>query len=233
MIAILCAMKQEKDAFVSLMKDVKVAKLESLVYHGEDFDNEYYKGKLADKDVVICRCGVGKVYAAILTTLIIKKFKPELVINVGCAGSLNENIHVGDVVVATRVADWEMDVPGWKRSIDSNILAFTCDNKFSRLVKDIKMDFNVNCGYVVSGDEFIYKKPQVKTIKKYFPDALCGEMEGASIACTCNASSINCEIIRSISDETLVNGNYKAFEFNLDLACDNAAKLCEEIIKRY
>lgn len=233
MIAIICAMSEERDAFISLMKDIKIVYIEHIQYHGMAFDRKCYKGKLGGKDVVIIRCGVGKVYAAIVTTLVLKKFKPELVINVGCAGSLNKNIHVGDVVVGTRVADWDVDVPEWERSIYSDKMSFACDGRFSKLVKQTKTKFKVKSGFIVSGDEFIYKKSQVNTIKKYFPDALCGEMEGSSIANTCYAFGVNSEIIRSITDETLVNGSYKKFDFNLKDACDNAASLCEEILKRY
>lgn len=230
MIAIICAMSEERDAFISLMKDVKVTKFENILYHGMAFDNKCYKGKLSGKDVVIVHCGVGKVYAAIVTTLVLKKFKPELVVNVGCAGSLHKNIHVNDVVVADRIADWDVDVPDWERSIYSDKMSFACDGRFVKLAK---ADKDIKIGNIVSGDEFIYKKSQVNTIKKFFPKALCGEMEGCSIANTCYAFSINCAIVRSISDETLINGNYKKFDFNLLGACEKAACVCADIIKRY
>lgn len=233
MIAIICAMSEERDAFISLMKDVKVVKFEKVFYHGTVIDNKCYKGKLNNKDVVIVHCGVGKVYAAIVTTLVIKKFKPELIINVGCAGSLNKDVHVGDVIVATRVADWDVDVPDWERSIYSDKMSFACDGRFSKLSKSIKSKINIKNGFIVSGDEFIYRKSQVNTIKKYFPDALCGEMEGSSVANTCYAFGINCAIVRSISDEALINGDYKNFDFNLINACNSAAKICADIIKRY
>ena len=233
MIVIICAMSKERDAFLSLMKNVKKCKIENLNYHGMPFDSACYKGKLSNKDVVIVHCGVGKVYAALVTTLAIKKFKPELVLNVGCAGSLNLNVHVGDVVIADRVADWDVDVPGWPRSIYSDKMSFACSGKVTKLVKNLNYTFKVKLGNIVSADEFIYKKAQVNTIKKYFPNALAGEMEGSSIACTCYAFGINFAIIRSISDETLVNGSYKKFDFNLNKACENAAILCRDLIKGY
>lgn len=233
MIAIICAMSEERDAFISLMKDVKVVRFESVLYHGTTIDNKCFKGKLNGKDVVIVHCGVGKVYAAIVTTLVLKKFKPELVINVGCAGSLDKHIHVGDVVVATRVADWDVDVPDWERSIYSDKMSFACDGRFSKLAKELKTKTKIKTGFIVSGDEFIYKKSQVNTIKKYFPKALCGEMEGCSVANTCYAFGVNSAIVRSISDETLINGDYKNFDFNLIKVCQAAANICSEIIKRY
>ena len=233
MIAVICAMSEERDALLSLMKDIKKEKGKNIMYHGMPLDNTYYVGKLEGKDVVLAHSGVGKVYAAIVTTNIIFKYKPDLIINLGCAGSLNKDVHVGDVVVATRVADWDVVVPGWERSIFSDKMSYACDGHFLKVVSKIKTKLNVKMGYIVSADEFIYKKSQVNIIKKYFKDALCGEMEGSSIACTCYAYGVNVAIIRSISDETLVNGSYKDFDFNLDLACKNSAKLCAQLIKRY
>lgn len=232
MIVIICAMSEERDAFLSLMKDVKIVKGKKLNYHGMQLDNKYFKGKLNDHDVAIIHSGVGKVYASIVTVQAIEKFKPELVINVGCAGSLNKNIHVGDVVVADRVADWDVDVPeiAWKRSINNDKMSFACCGSFIKKASKIK---DIKIGNIVSADEFIYKKSQVKIIKKYFPEALCGEMEGSSIACTCYAYGINCAIVRSISDETLINGDYANFDFNLNKACMNAAKICTKILKDY
>ena len=233
MIGIICAMSEERDALLALMEDVKEEKGKDIMYHGMALDNHYFVGKLEGKDVVLAHSGVGKVYAAIVTTNIIFKYKPDLIINVGCAGSLNHDIHVGDTIVATRVADWDVDVPGWERSIQSDKMSFACDGRFVKLVSKLKTKQVIKEGFVVSADEFIYRKSQVKTIKKYFPDALCGEMEGSSIACTCYAYGVPVAIVRTISDETLINGNYKNFDFNLDKACKTSAKFCKQIIKRY
>ena len=49
---------------------------------------EFYQGKLNDVDVVLTRSGIGKVNAAISTTLLIQQFKPEMIINTGSAGAL-------------------------------------------------------------------------------------------------------------------------------------------------
>ena len=230
MIVIICAMSEERDAFLSLMDDVKVLKGKNLAYHGMPLDNKYFVGKLANKEVAIVHSGVGKVYAAIVTSEAIRKFKPELIINVGCAGSLSSEVHVGDVVVGTRVADWDVVVPDWPRNIYSDKMSFACDGEFVKLASKIK---NIKTGHIVSADEFIYTKSQVKTIKKYFPSALAGEMEGSSIACTCYAYGIRCAIIRSISDETLVNGSYKDFDFNLNKVCLNAAKITKKVLEKY
>ena len=233
MIGIICAMKEERDALLKLMEDVEVKKGKKLLYQGNQLDNDYYLGKIDGKEVILTRCGIGKVYAAIVTTLMLEKFKPELIINLGCAGSLNEDVHVGDVVVCNRVGDWEFDVFDWERSITSDKVSFPCDEKVKEIVKDIDIGLNIHVGDIVSSDQFIYKKSQVNTIKRFFPTALCGEMEGVSVGASCYARGVNVSIIRSISDEALVNGSYKMFDFNLEKVCENAALLCKEIIKKY
>lgn len=230
MIGIICAMSKERDALLKLMKDVKVKKGQKLFYQGKILNNEYYLGKIGSKDVVLVRSGIGKVFASIICVKLIEKFKPELIINLGCAGSLNEDVHVGDVVIAERVADWEFDVPGWERSITSDKLSYSADKRALSL---IKKSAHINKGPIVSADTFIYKRSQLKVIKKYYPSALAGEMEGSAIGGTCYAHGIPFCIIRSISDETLVQNDYKNFDFNLTKVCDNAAKIAVRIILKY
>ena len=230
MIAVLCAMQEERDAFLKQMEDVEQAESETIYYHGRVLDNEYYVGKIAGKDVVVGRCGVGMIYATINTMLMIQKFDPELLINCGVAGSLNESVHVGDIVVANRTADWRMDVPGWDRSMFSDKFSFACDERVLELVADNE---NVNVGAIVSANEFIMDEEQLRIIKGFFPEALAGEMEGAAVANTCYALGKKCSIIRSISDETLVHNNFQQFDFNLQESCNTVAALCREIIERY
>lgn len=231
MIAVICAMQEERDALLKLMKDVKVRKGKKLLYHGEVLDNQYYVGKIGKKDVVVSRCGVGTLYAAMSTLLLIEKFKPEFLINLGVAGSVNKDVHVGDVVVATKAANWRFYVPGWDRNCDSMYVSFPCDERPIKLLNKVKSDLNIHVGPIVTADEFICKKSQINEIHKYYPDALCGEMEGYAVAGAAYATNTPVTIIRSISDETLVSGNFKQFDFNLLSVCEKAALLCKEIIK--
>ena len=48
---------------------------------------KFYTGILKDREVVITQSGIGKVNAAISTTLLINKFKPDIIINTGSAGA--------------------------------------------------------------------------------------------------------------------------------------------------
>ena len=230
MILIICAMKEERDAFMKYLEDPRIEEGRKLFYHGEEVRFDYHVGKIHGKEVVLVLSGVGDTYATIGTLIAVDRFHPELVLNVGCAGSLNEDIHVGDTVVADRTAYWRFDVPDWDRGMNAPNTSFDCSARIAQIVREEFPD--VKCGPIVSADEFIYEPSQVEVIRRFFPEALCGEMEGCAIANTCYALGVECSIIRSITDETLVNGDYKNFDFNLEIACINAAKLCVELIKR-
>ena len=233
MIVVLCAMKQERDALLKLMSDVKAKKNKKVRVLDTELNNTFFVGKIGNKDVAVSKTGIGQVYATISTVLAIQKFKPELIINLGCAGSLNDEVKIGDVVVAEKVADWRFDAIDWPRGFDSQYTAFPCDKKTIKIMKKLHFDTKIHYGGIVSANEFIYKKSQNNDIKKHFPEALCGEMEGSAIANTCFALGVNCSVIRSISDDTLVNKNYHAYYFNLDKVCETAAEIAAEIIRKY
>ena len=233
MIVVLCAMKEERNALLKLMKDVKAIKNKKVRVLDTELNNTFFTGKINDKEVVVSKTGIGEVYATIATVLAIQKFKPELIINLGCAGSLNENVRVNDVVVAERAAEWRFDALDWPRGFDSKYTSFSCDQKVIKIMKKLKLDAKVHYGDIVSANEFIYKKSQLNELKKHYPEALCGEMEGSAIAKTCFALGVNCSIIRSISDETLVAKNYHQYYFNLEQVCSTAADIAAQIIRKY
>ena len=233
MIVVLCALKEERNALLKLMKDVKAIKNKKVRVLDTELNNTFFTGKINDKEVVVSKTGIGEVYATIATVLAIQKFKPELIINLGCAGSLNENVRVNDVVVAERVAEWRFDALDWPRGFDSKYTSFSCDQKVIKIMKKLKLDAKVHYGDIVSANEFIYKKSQLNELKKHYPEALCGEMEGSAIANTCFALGVNCSIIRSISDETLVAKNYHQYYFNLEQVCSTAADIAAQIIRKY
>lgn len=225
MIGIIAAMDEERDAFLSRSSGWKTEKRNGVLF---------YRGQIGDKDVVLTKCGIGKANAAMTAALLILKYHPELVINIGCAGSLSKDVNVGDIVIGTVVADWDMDIPSdnWIRGFECANLCFRCAEVSEDIRKDIPAEYNVHFGPIVSGDSFIYKKSQVNTILKYYPGTQCGEMEGSSIGRVCANFKVPFNIIRSISDATLVQGDYRNFDFNLAKACENAAVLTEVLLRR-
>ena len=69
-----------------------------------------YTGKINNQEVVVMKCGIGKVHAAIGTQLLVDRFGVDKILNTGIAGGLNPSLKVGDIVVSTKVAHHDVDV---------------------------------------------------------------------------------------------------------------------------
>ena len=200
---------------------------------------EFNKGKLHGKDVVIVRSGVGKVNAGICTQILCDIFDVDAIINTGIAGSLNDNINIGDIVLSKDALQHDMDavafgydigvIPQMKES------TFKADEKLIALAEKacdtVCNDIHYFVGRVVSGDQFISAKEKKDWLIDNF-DGYCTEMEGAAIAQAAYLNNIPFLIVRSISDKADDSAHMDYPEFEA-MAVKNSVKLINEIIKNY
>ena len=196
----------------------------------------FYKGKLNGKNIVIARCGVGKVNAALTVQMMVDKFGITDIINTGVAGSLNEKIDIGDIVLATGAVYHDMEAVafGYERGQvpQMDIFEFPTDLNLVDIAEKsclkVNPDIKVFKGRIASGDQFIADKETKNTIKKYF-DPMCVEMEGAAMAHAAYVNGINCLIIRAISDKAddSAEMDYPTFEKE---AAIHSAKMVMEMM---
>lgn len=196
----------------------------------------FYVGKLEGVDVVLARCGVGKVNAAITVQMMVDKFGITDIINTGVAGSLNEKIDIGDIVLATNAVyhDMEAIAFGYDRGQVPQMDVF--DFKTSEVLvskaeaacKKVNPDIKVFKGRIASGDQFIAGKEVKENIKKWF-DPMCVEMEGCAMAHAAYVNGIDCLIIRAISDKAddSAEMDYPTFEKK---AAEHCAKMVLEMM---
>ena len=98
----------------------------------------FYTGKLAGEPVVVTQSGVGKTLAAMSTTLLLEHFDVDGVINIGTAGGLLENQEVLDVVISTRIAHHDVNVPGWNHGFGpDNPCCFSADERYIQAVGEV------------------------------------------------------------------------------------------------
>lgn len=195
-IAIIVAMKKELSLILSLMPDYK-----------EIYEEEFtvYSGRLGSHDIIAAQCGIGKVNSALRTSRIISGFAPDLVINSGVAGGVDETMSIGSVLVADRVSYHDV----WCGPGTDYGVADGCPQFFmpSAAGMDVMKELaalpsasDMRFGLLCSGDIFISRPEEVRSIKSRFPDALGCDMESASIAQTCFKAGVPFMIIRVMSD---------------------------------
>lgn len=180
----------------------------------------FVEGTLEGVDVVVVKCGVGKVNAAMCAQALVSVFGCNRIINTGVAGSLDNRIEIGDIVVSTDAVEHDMDVtplgyaPG--EHPDLRLVAFEADTalRSAVVVAAGELDgVNVFEGRVCSGDQFIGSAEAKKRIVSAF-GGMCCEMEGAAIAHVCHVAGVPFVVVRAISDKADDSGNvdYPTFE---------------------
>ncbi len=199
---------------------------------------EFYKGQIHERDVVVVKCGVGKVNAAMCTQSMIDIFDVDAIINTGIAGSLDADIDIGDIVLATDTVEHDMDVAalGYAPGVipDTETSIFDTDKRLIEIAQAATetagLDVKVFTGRVVSGDQFISSKDKKEWLVSEF-GGRCAEMEGASIGHVAVLNKVPYLVVRAISDKAddSAQMDYPSFAAK---AIDNSVKLMTEIINR-
>ncbi len=185
---------------------------------------EYHSGTLFGEPVVLVFSRCGKVAAATTATALISRFDVRSIVFTGVAGSLSSDVRVGDIVVADRLVQHDMDasplfdafeIPllhrsyfdgdrGLTRALIAGGEAFVGDLA-SHVTPDDLAQFaigtpRVSRGLVLSGDQFVTDRAYARSLCERLPGALCVEMEGAAVAQVCFEYGRPCGVVRVISD---------------------------------
>ncbi len=167
---------------------------------------EYTTGEMDGADVILLRSGIGKVNAAMSTTVLLDRFKPDYVINTGSAGGLNPELNVGDVVISSEVRHHDVDVTAFGYEygqVPQLPAAFTADERLVKIAEECAKesgDIQVVRGLIATGDSFMSDPVRVEAVREKFEDLQAVEMEAAAIAQVCHQFNIPFVVIRSLSD---------------------------------
>lgn len=212
-IGIIGAMEEE---VISLRRKMELKEIHQIA--GMDF----YEGTMKEAQVIVVRCGNGKVNAAVCTQILIDRFNTDYIINTGVAGGLHPDVNIGDVVISSDTVEHDVDNS-----------FFEADNQLVEYAKnaanEVLKDHEVWVGRIASGDQFVASIKVKQDIYTTFT-AYCAEMEGAAIAHTCYLNKVPFVVIRTISDKA-DSGVEMNFEEFVNLAARNASKMIESIIE--
>jgi adenosylhomocysteine nucleosidase len=231
MLAVIGAMKEEIDLIEAAM---------TVSERHTRAGIEILRGGFQGVEIVLAQCGVGKVNATICTQLLIDHYQPGALVFSGVAGGLLPNMRIGDVVIASHLIQYDMDltafgrrhgeVPGQdSRMIESDPgLVQKAAAAFDAAFPDPTAGPSLMLGTVVSGDRFIQDPETLRWLQREF-SALATEMEGAAVGYTCELNAVPFVVIRALSD-TASETATDDFASNLDKVCENSFRLLEGLI---
>lgn len=196
-IAIIGAMEEE----VTLLRDHIEGKSQETIA-----GCEFTFGKMNDADVILLKSGIGKVNAAMSTSILLEKYNPDLIINTGSAGGFNPSLNVGDIVISTEVRHHDVDVTAFDYEygqVPQLPAAFSADNglivKAEKAAEEIEGIQTVK-GLIATGDSFMSDPAKVDFVRTKFENVQAVEMEAAAIAQVAFQFKTPFVIIRSLSD---------------------------------
>lgn len=226
MIGILCALDREIE---ELLNELEGAQHRALC------GCDYATGTLRGQEVVLCRCGVGKVNAAVCAQTMLLTWNVKLVINSGVAGALCEPFEIGDICVATDMVQHDVDTSaigdpvGFVSTVEK--IYFPCaDWAVKGILEAAGKLESVRAlpGRIASGDQFITDRAVKERIVSLFDASAC-EMEGGAIAQVCHINGVDCAVIRAISDSSSGKHQMEYQEF-MPMAAHNSAQVVLEFL---
>ena len=227
MIGIIGAMDIEVEKIKAFLTDVSEEKISGV---------NFVSGKFSGKDVVVAKCGVGKVFSGLCAEAMILKYSPELIINVGVAGCLDENLKIGDIVIADNVCQHDMDTSPLGDPVgllsDINIIKIPADKKacdlFIKCAEELSLPYSV--GTIASGDQFVSSAEKKKFIIDNF-DAKSCEMEGGSIGHVCYVNNVPFAVLRAMSDGA-DDGAKMDFPTFAKMAAENSTQVIKAFLSK-
>lgn len=247
-IGIMGAMPEEINGIIELLADRKE------VTRGM---RTYYTGNINQIRTVVVFSRWGKVAAATTVSNLILEFGITELIFTGVAGAIDPSLNIGDIVVANRLIQHDMDARPIMPRFEIPLLGVTYFESAGRLA-DISVaavneliesallqNTNISTelkhfgiarpkavtGTIASGDKFFSASDEKIQLIEKLPDILCVEMEGAATAQVCYEYDIPFTIIRTISDAADDNSHVDFQSFIQHISSKYSVEIIKNIYK--
>lgn len=187
---------------------------------------DIYTGVYREKQLVVCRSGIGKVNSGAMTQYLIDYYQVDLIINSGCAGSLVSKVKIMDVILSsyvtyhdfqpTRIMEYSVPEQG-KISASTKLIHIA-----EEALKKLEVD-NYYIAPIASGDCFVTDAAMRDRIY-HMSGAYAVDMESASIGHICKLNHIPFLSLRTISDFSDGNEDFEV------IAAYKSSQLVQEMI---
>ena len=176
--------------------------------------------------IVACAGGISKVNAAMAAEILCLKYKPDLILNAGVAGSCAD-LPTGTLLVASDFVQHDVDTT----AIGDPVGLVSTVNRLDfptwepeRIQAMLKEDgVETITGRVATGDWFATGCDRAREIIDRFQPTLV-EMEGCAIAQVCLRNDVRFVAVKSVSDR-LFSENQTAEYFDFGQALENLGKI--------
>lgn len=244
LLGIMGAMPEEVNKIIDAISEKEIIESGSRIY---------YKGKLYGQDVVAVFSRWGKVAAATTVTNLILEFKVDRIIFTGVAGAISPDLIVGDIVVAQRLYQHDMDARPLMRRFEIPLTGKTSyeipiqnietiaqavhnflkkDKAFRKVLAEQSISHpKMLIGDIASGDLFISSSDMKNALLRNLPSVACAEMEGAAVAQVCDDYGVPLVVVRVISDSADEEAHSSAIGFVNQHAGDYSLSIIKEYIE--
>lgn len=227
-IAVIGAMEQEVEALRLAIKNPQTTVIAN---------SEYTEGTYAGHDVVLLKSGIGKVNAAMSTSILLHHFKPDAVINTGSAGGFDSLLEVGAIVISDEVRHHDVDVTAFgyeMGQVPQLPAAFISDAKLRKLAEEAVEELGQHqfaSGLIATGDSFMSDPARVESVRTHFPHMKAVEMEAAAVAQVCHQFDVPFVVIRALSDIAGKESSMSFEEF-LPTAAEHSTQIVLHVISK-
>lgn len=224
-LGIIAAMEIEATPLIENMTDTVAETVSGITFT---------KGNLKGHTAVVAVCGIGKVFAALCAQTMIITYAPKRVINTGVAGSLTAKLKIGDLAIAEKVAQHDMDTTAIGDAIGLisgiNEVYLPADEDTVQMLCAAAADIGINTlgGVIASGDQFVSDSVKKAWIADTFGAIAC-EMEGAAIGQVCYVNKVPFAVVRAISDDATGEAQMDYPQFAAMAAKNSVALICSMV----
>ena len=200
-------------------------------------NSEFTSGTYKNHEVILLKSGIGKVNAAMTTSILLSEYKPDYVINTGSAGGYDPNLEVGAIVISDEVRHHDVDVTAFGYEIGQVPqlpAAFKADEYLMKLAEEAVYEIGEHqaaTGLIATGDIFMHDPAKVEQVRTHFPQMKACEMEAAAVAQVCHQFEVPFVVIRALSD---IAGKESSISFDefLPVAAKHSTQVVLHVIEK-
>lgn len=192
---------------------------------GEDYlekypFGEYYRTEFRGKDIVFFRSGIRKINASAAAQYMIDKFNLEKLIVIGTCTSSNEGLNYGDIIIPSKVIDYDYIIRELEEEIDEELY----------LVPDqVPMPNEYYDGVLGTSDKALVLWSDYTFLASNSIDA--SDLESYAVLKICKTNNVKCIIIKGVTDKPM--RSMDGYNEQLDVYEENLPIVMKKIIEEY